>query len=528
MEEEFLAVAHSMKEFRLTKIIATLGPASEALETIVRLIEEGVSIFRINFSHGTFEEYERLLSRVRQAAERTGLPAAVIGDLSGPKIRVGEVVAEGVVLEGGAQVEFQKDAVLTGTAGTVEPGRVVFSTTYPGFIEEVQPGQRVLLDDGNVRLESIEKTGQGDRQTLLCKVIHGGRITSHKGINLPDTELSVPALTEKDYRCVEFAVGKGFDFLALSFVRSASDVRQLKDRLRELRARDERRNALKPRAAKDGGDTSESGTFMPVISKIEKPQAMRDIEAIVKETDGIMVARGDLGVEMDLAEVPVLQKRIVSLCHEYGKPVIVATQMLQSMIDSPTPTRAEVSDVANAIFDGVDAVMLSGETAVGKWPLEAVKIMSRIEQLSNDYVQSGTPATTPPRKLRGSKYRTAALAHGVSVIMRDVEARLVVVWSATGGGPIYLSQNRLPRPIVAFSERPEALRRMTIMYGLKPVFMDRPASTADFVVKVDRLLQENKWAGKGEPIIVVSGEPIGLVGHTNKLSIHYIGDTGEA
>ncbi len=500
-------------EFRMTKIIATLGPASEALDTIIRLIEAGVSTFRINFSHGTFEEYERLLNAVRRASEQTGFPAAVLGDLSGPKIRVGEVVKEGVHIEDGGLVQFKKQPVVTGSPGTVKPGRVIFSTSYPNFIEEVKPGQRVLLDDGHVHLQCIEKISQEETPTLTCKVVHGGRITSHKGINLPDTELSVRGMTERDYQCADFAVEKEFDFLALSFVRSANDVRQLKDHLHKRGTREHASDAL------------QSKKVIPVISKIEKPQALEDIEAIVNETDGIMVARGDLGVEMDLAEVPILQKRIVGLCHEFGKPVIVATQMLQSMIESPNPTRAEVSDVANAIFDGVDAVMLSGETAVGKWPVEAVNMMSRIEQLTNEDVKGRT--SKPPGRLRVSKYRTAALAHGVSVIMRDIEAKLVAVWSASGGGPVYLSQNRLPRPIVGYSDNPAALRRMAIMYGLTPVFMSRPGSTAEFIAQVDGQVQERGWAGKGDPIVIVSGEPIGQVGRSNKLSIHYIGDPSE-
>lgn len=508
-------MADYQKEFQLTKIIATLGPASDDLETIVRLIEEGASTFRINFSHGTFEEYEGLLNTVRRASEKTGLPTAVLGDLSGPKIRVGQVVANGVCLEDGGVVEFKKQPVVTGSSATGDTDRVVFSTNYPRFIEEVKPGQRVLLDDGNVQLRCIEKSGRGENQTLTCKIIHGGLITSQKGINLPDTELSTPALTERDYQCANFAVEKGFDFLALSFVSSASDVRQLKDHLRK-------------RGARNGeSDTETPRKFIPIISKIERPQAMADIEAIVNETDGIMVARGDLGVEMDLAEVPVLQKQIVSLCHKFGKPVIVATQMLQSMIDSPSPTRAEVSDVANAIFEGVDAVMLSGETAVGKWPVEAVTMMSRIVRLTNEHVQKQNVETRPSTQLRSSKYRTAALAHGVNVIMRDIEAKLVAVWSASGGGPVYLSRNRLPRPIIACSDDPAALRRMAIMYGLKPFFMERPASTAAFIVRVDRLIQEKGWASKGDPIVVVSGEPMGQVGRTNKLSIHYLGDSGE-
>jgi len=505
-------VPNSNKEFRLTKIIATLGPASEALETIVQLIEAGVSIFRINFSHGTFEEYERLLNTVRRASKQTGLPIAVLGDLSGPKIRVGEVAANGIYLEDDKLVIFKKQPVVAGSPTTGEADPVVFSTNYPRFIEEVKLGQRVLLDDGNVHLQCIDQSGKEEDQTLICKVIHGGLITSNKGINLPDTDLSVPALTSRDYQCADFAVGKGFDFLALSFVRNAGDVRQLKDHLRAHYAKEAK------------NDTLTSNKFIPVISKIEKPQAMEDIEAIVRETDGIMVARGDLGMEMDLAEVPVLQKRIVSLCHQFGKPVIVATQMLQSMINSPSPTRAEVSDVANAIFDGVDAVMLSGETAVGKWPVEAVKMMSRIEQLTNDHVQEQTTDVKPLPELRSSNYSTQALAQGVNVIMRGIKAKLVAVWSATGRGPLHLSQNRLSKPIVAFSENLEALRRMALMYGLKPVYMPKPANTAEFIAQVDRNVQEEGWAGIGDPIIIVSGEPIGQEGRTNTVTIHYIGD----
>ena len=461
-------------DFRLTKIIATLGPASAAPETVARLITEGVSVFRINFSHGTFEEFEILLATVRHASEQTGRPVAVLGDLSGPKIRVGQVVDGGVTLKDGARVEFCKPAVVTGTAETVSADHTVFSTTYPGFIEEVEPGHRVLIDDGQIRLRCLERRGDGEEQRLICEVVHGGLATTHKGVNLPDTDLSVPALTERDQRCAKFAVEHGFDFLALSFVRSADDVRQLKQQLAEP---------------------------IPIIAKIEKPQAIDDLEAIVEVSAGVMVARGDLGVEIELAEVPVLQKRIVGLCRNRGKPVIIATQMLQTMIDSPTPTRAEVSDVANAIFDGVDAVMLSGETAVGKWPVESVQVMRRIERTTSRYLLENDDRQTALRKRRGSNDRAAALAHGVHMIVHEVEAKLVAVWTAAGGGPIHLSQTRLPRPIVAFSDNHRALRRMTMMYGIRPIYSRKPASTAEFVAQVDRVLREHGWAAEGDPVV---------------------------
>ena len=286
-------------------------------------------------------------------------------------------------------------------------------------------------------------------------------ITSKKGINLPDTALSVPALTEWDLQCVEFAVKKKVDYLALSFVRSATDVRQLKNRLAELGAR-----PMEPEKYREQSHHSMTGEvhFIPIISKIEKPQAMDDLDSIIAESDGIMIARGDLGVEMDVAEVAVLQKRIISACHDHGVPVIVATQMLQSMIESPTPTRAEVSDVANAIFDGVDAVMLSGETAVGKYPAGTVRIMNRIARLTNNYIREQKISHPIPKAIQNSKYRSAALAHGVKSMVKDIDARLIVVWTKLGGGALYLSQLDMPRPIIACSSIPATLNRMALLY----------------------------------------------------------------
>jgi len=506
----------------LTKIIVTLGPASIHKETIITMIEEGARVFRINFSHGTFEEHSRALETVRTAGNTSGVPVGIMGDLSGPKIRIGRVIEGGVLLKKGDPVEFQRKAVTTG-----EPDRhkIIFSTTYTDFVDEIQTGQTILLDDGNIRLICTGKKREDRTARLFCEVVDGGVVTSNKGINVPDAVLDLPSLTDKDYSCIEFAIQKKFDFLALSFVRSSGDVRLLKDYLRQ-------RGAQAPAAGRSrktsyGFSTFGSGstTFIPVISKIEKPQALHDLEAILEETDGIMIARGDLGVEMDLAEVAIHQKRIIALCRRQGVPVIVATQMLQSMIDSPVPTRAEVSDVANAIFDGADAVMLSGESAVGHWPVESVRMMSRISTRTDDYISSQPIDIGSIQVLHEVEDSTSALAHGVKTIVQDLNARLIIIWSRMGGGAAYLSQQRIPRPIIAFSSNHEVLRRMSLLYGLGPVFMEQPENTGHFIKRVERYLLEDRLAGPGDPIVVVLGEPIERTGRINKIVVHHLGES---
>lgn len=509
----------------LTKIIATLGPASMRPEIVHKLIDVGVHVFRVNFSHGTTEEFERALKLIRSCAEERNEHIAVLGDLSGPKIRIGKVTEGGVELPDGGQVLLQGKPILTETP-TEDGSPFTFNVTLPQVLKEIEPNQRILLDDGFVELLSTSTDlTDPENPKVLCQVVHGGRLTSSKGVNLPDTTLTLPAMTEWDEKCVDFAVQAGFDFLALSFVRKAKDVRQLKDRLRNLGARPSQpkkdQSPGSPRYSSYGGG---SRAFIPVISKIEKPQALEDLDAIVNESDMIMVARGDLGVEMDLASVPVIQKRIIGTCHDHGKPVIVATQMLQSMVENPTPTRAEVSDVATAIIDGADAVMMSGETAVGEFPVEAARMMRRIARRTNEYLSTIDKTSRPPKKPRESRYRTAALAHGVSVVVSDLEARLVILWSQLGGGASYLSQNRLPIPVIACSSSPEALRRMAIMYGVKPVFIEQPTNSITFLKQMDEFLLKQGWASQGDAIVLVTGIPIGQAGLTNEMRVHYVGE----
>jgi len=505
-----------MADLILTKIIATLGPASAGVERIRLLIQEGVRVFRVNFSHGTIRGFSEVIANVRLASAETGIPVAVLGDLSGPKIRVGQVAGQGIMLEPGMKVEFIRNDIEAAVKGD---GPIVFSTTLPQMIDEVAPGQRVMLDDGNVSLICTERLP--DR--IVCEVIDGGLITSKKGINLPDTKLSVPVLTDWDHECIEFAVDAKLDYLALSFVRSAGDVRLLKERLAELGARPF--EPIRYREA-DLKENPDDFLFIPVISKIEKPQAMEDLDAIIAESDGIMIARGDLGVEMDVAEVAVLQKRIINACHDHGVPVIVATQMLQSMIDSPTPTRAEVSDVANAIFDGVDAVMLSGETAVGSYPASTVRIMNRIARLTNQYILDQKISHPIPRIMQGSKYRSAALAHGVRSIVHEIDARLIFVYTKLGGGALYLSQLDMPRPIIACSPLPSTLNRLAMLYGVHPVLMEPPEHSSDFIRRADEMILQNSWASQGEPVVFVYGKPIKSSGLTNTVYVHYVGDFG--
>ena len=497
----------------LTKILATLGPSCGDPQTLAKLVQEGVRVVRINFSHGTFDDFERSLHAAREAERLTGLPVGVLGDLSGPKLRLTRIEGGSMTLDPGDRVEF-----ITGDA----PGRrdgagglVTLTTTYDTLIEEVEAGQRVLIDDGAVRMLATECHGAGCERKLTCRVTVGGPISDKKGVNLPDTELSAPSLTDWDRECAAWAIEHGVDYLALSFVRRGADVRELRELVRTL---------WKARHA-GGTDGAVKPLRPPIVAKIEKPQALAEIEAICDAADALMVARGDLGVEMDLAQVPVLQKRIISTAHDWGKPVIVATQMLQSMIERPSPTRAEASDVANAVIDGADAVMLSGETAVGGYPLQAVATMNRIAREAEGYVFDVFGRNPrPPKRLQETRYRTAALAHGVSVIARDLGARYVVTWSELGGTARYLSQNRLKVPVLAVSSSPAVLRQMALLFGIRPVHMDRPESTDEFLDGVDRLLLDNAWCDAGDPIVLVMGEPLGTPGVTNQVRIHYVGD----
>ena len=507
-----------MSEFLFTKIIATLGPSTSETKTILKLISEGVRIFRINFSHGTFGDYEHILNNIRKAEKKSACHIGVIGDLSGPKIRVGKVIDGGILLERNDTVKFVKENI----DACKNAAEITISSTFPQFIDEVKPGEAILLDDGKVELECIASEGEDEGKVLLCRVLKGGMITSSKGINLPQTKLSVPAMTEKDVKCVAFAVEKGFDFLALSFVRDGGDVRLLKNELAVL--------GVRPHASEDNPgfikETEDSKQYIPIISKIEKPQAIANLQNILDESDAVMVARGDLGVEMDLAEVAVLQKRIIHQCQENGCPVIVATQMLESMIHSPVPTRAEISDVANAIFDGADAVMLSGETAVGEYPLETVKMMKRVSDKTIQYIQENRLEIGLQMK-HDFMNRTASIAHSVQTIVNDIHPKFLLVWTNLGRSAVYLSQQRIGIPIIAFGDNETRLRQLSLLYSIHPVFMKQPESGSAFILAVDQLLIQNEWAKHGDAVVIISPDPIHKKGISNRIVLHFVGETFE-
>jgi pyruvate kinase len=500
------------------KIVATLGPASESPEMVRRLIEAGVSVFRLNFSHGDLEGHARRLATVRRISGELRVPVAVLGDLGGPKIRVGTVpnalsASGGVELCAGQDVLLCRGIAEACIQGSGESAAALLPVMYAPLIDEVKPGHRVLINDGAVRMLAVERAADG--ANLRCRVTVGGLVTTGKGINLPDSELSVPAITERDWACVEWAVGQGLDFLALSFVRNAAEVRELKDKLAGMCAACE--------SAEEPGGVGR-GAAIPVVAKIEKPQALAALEEIVDVADAIMVARGDLGVEMDIAQVPVAQKKIIDCCQRHGRPCIVATQMLETMIQSPMPTRAEASDVANAVFDGADALMLSAETATGKHPDLVVETMRRIIRAAEARMDEMPEQESPPARLVETGYPTAALAHGAWHIARDIRARLIVCWSQSGGTARYLSQNDFRAPIVAYSSSPVATRRMALLRNVSPVHAAAPAGLGLFTDLAEREMLARGWVKKGQPVVLLAGKPLGQVKATNSIAILYIGD----
>ncbi len=485
----------------LTKIIATIGPASSTAPVVRKLIEAGVSVFRLNFSHGTLDEHVERLATIRSIAAELDEPTAVLGDLPGPKIRVGTVAGDGIDLEAGATVVFQRDPLVATSPDGGEPVR--FSTTYPGLPGDVEPGQRLLLNDGAVRMLIVEL----DDHAFTCTVTQGGLVTTGKGVNLPETELAIPSLTERDWRFTEWAIEHDLDALAMSFVRTAGNVRELAAGIERIASASGRR-----------------GYRLPVIAKIEVPKALAEIDAIADAADGLMVARGDLGVEMELSQVPIVQKRLIAVARAYGKPCIVATQMLESMIRAPSPTRAEVNDVATATFEQVDAVMLSGETAVGDYPVLAVDHMRRVAEVTGAYVAQLPQAASAPSRLVASHHPMAALAHGVWTVAQDVDARCIVVWSETGGGARYLSQNDFQVPIVAVTSDRRAARQMQFLRGVTPLVMAVPDGLSAFTSVIDAWLQETGRLRAGQTCILVAGEPLGQPRVTNSLAIHRVGD----
>lgn len=468
---------------RRAKIVATLGPATAGYEMVRRIIDAGVDVARLNLSHGDHGVHESHFANVRRAADDAGRAVAVLADLQGPKIRLGTFADGPQDLVAGEEFTITTEEV---------PGdRGVVSTTFAGLPEDVAPGDTVLIDDGRVRLTVLETDGVRVR----TRVEVGGTVSDHKGINLPGVAVNVPALSEKDEDDLRWALRLGVDLVALSFVRSARDVQ----RVRVIMA--------------------EEGRHIPVIAKIEKPQAVDALEEIIDAFDGIMVARGDLGVEMPLEAVPIVQKRAVELCRRMAKPVVVATQMLESMISSPLPTRAETSDVANAVLDGADAVMLSGETSVGEYPVVVVETMARIIESTEDHgLERIAPLTTKPRTQGG------AITLAANEVAEFVGARYLCIFTESGDTARRMSRLRPRIPMMAFATDPAIRRRMAITWGIQSTLVEHVPHTDRMFIQVDDFFLSQGLAQEGDKVVVVSGSPPGIAGSTNDVRVHKIGD----
>jgi len=468
---------------RRAKIVCTLGPAVNTPERIRALVEAGMDVARMNLSHGAYEDHEKVYRMVREASDATGHGVGIFADLQGPKIRLGRF-ADG-------PVQLQPGAEFTITTRDVAGDADICSTTYAGLPGDVEKGDQVLIDDGKVRLEVLSVDGTDVR----TRVVVPGAVSNNKGINLPGVAVSVPALSEKDKEDLRWALHMTVDFIALSFVRSAGDA----DDVRAI--------------------MEEEGVFLPVIAKIEKPQAIEHIEEIVDAFDGFMVARGDLGVECPLEDVPFLQKQVIEVARRHAKPVIVATQMLESMISAPRPTRAEASDVANAVLDGADAVMLSGETSVGDFPIETVETMARIIESTEDHGLARMAAIDWQPRTRGG-----VIAKAANEVAERIGAKYLVAFTQSGDSARRLSRYRGHIPTLAFTPVPVVRSQLALTWGVE-TFLGEPVEHTDEMVRqVDHALLREGRVVEGDLVVVVAGSPPGIPGSTNALRIHRMGD----
>ncbi|MGP4000518.1 pyruvate kinase [Streptomyces sp. 8N706] len=471
---------------RRAKIVCTLGPATDSYDQIKALVEAGMDVARLNLSHGTYADHEERYHRVRKASEDIGRSVGVLADLQGPKIRLGSFREGPVLLERGDQ--------FTITVEDTEGDRDICGTTYKGLAADVTRGERILVDDGRVTLEVTNV--DGPRVNTL--VVEGGLISDHKGLNLPGVAVSVPALSDKDVADLRWALRTGADIIALSFVRSGRDIEDVH------RVMDE------------------EGRRLPVLAKIEKPQAVDNLQGIVDAFDGIMVARGDLGVEMPLESVPVVQKRAVKLARRNAKPVIVATQMLDSMVDASRPTRAEASDVANAVMDGTDAVMLSGETSVGKYPVETVRTMGRIVAAAEeDMLAKGLPPLTEHNKPRT---QGGAVARAAAEMGDFLGAKFLVAFTQSGDTVRRLSRYRSPIPVLAFTPESSTRSQLNLSWGVETFLGPTVDSTDEMVQQVDEQLLKIGRCQKGDVVVITAGSPPGVPGSTNLVRVHHIGE----
>lgn len=472
---------------RRAKIVATLGPATSSYESLKSIIEAGVDVARMNLSHGSYDVHEEVYRNVRKAAKDVGKPVAVLVDLQGPKIRLGKFEA--------GPYDLAEGDIFKITIEDIVGNKEISSTTFKGLPQDVKPGDPLLIDDGKVTLRVLETDG-----TVVTTVVEvPGPVSNNKGINLPGVAVNVPALSDKDEADLRWGLRLGADFIALSFVRDAADIKRVHEIM------------------------DEEGVRLPVIAKVEKPQAVVNLEEIVDAFDAIMVARGDLGVELPLEAVPIVQKRAVELARRWAKPVIVATQVLESMISSPRPTRAEASDCANAVLDGTDAVMLSGETSVGEFPTITVATMARIIESTEDHGIERIPALgTKPRTQGG------AITLAAKEVAEFVDAKYLCVFTESGDSARRMARLRSDIPMIVLTPHEHIRRRMALTWGVKSYLVDAVTHTDQMFGQVDDLLLGEGLAEAGDKVVVIAGSPPGIAGSTNDLRVHKVGDARNA
>ena len=468
---------------RRAKIVCTMGPAVESPEKVRELIAAGMNMARLNLSHGGYPEHQARLDRVREAAKEAGVPVAILVDLQGPKIRLARFKA--------GPHDLARGDIFTITTDDVQGTKERVGTTYKGLPGDCKPGDHILIDDGKVTVEVVEVKGND----VVTKVIEPGAVSNNKGINLPGVAVSVPALSEKDIDDLRWGLRAGADFIALSFVRSADDIVDVHRIMDEV------------------------GIRVPVIAKIEKPQAVENLQGIVNAFDGIMVARGDLGVELPIEEVPLVQKHCIELAREAAKPVIVATQMLDSMITNSRPTRAEATDCANAVLDGADALMLSGETSVGEFAIEAVQTMARIISHTE---QGGMDMIRPMKS--APKTKGGAITKAATEVGAIVGAKYLVTFTQSGDSARRTARLRSPIPILAFTPDVGTYNRMALDWGVEPELTPMVKHTDEMVMQADTLLLQSKRCKEGELVVIVAGSPPGIPGSTNAMRVHRVGD----
>ena len=469
-----------------TKIVATIGPASADKEVLRQMVVAGMNVARLNFSHGSYDDHQEVIDNIREINNETGLNIALLADLQGPKIRTRKMKDNGVLLEQGKMVKVLVSDDLEGTAER-------FAINYEALPRDVKPGELILLDDGKIHLEVVNTNGVDEVET---KVLYGGVLSSNKGVNLPNTKISLPSLTEKDLEDLDFAIRNNFDWIGLSFVRSARDILELKHIIYNQKCK------------------------AKVIAKIEKPEAVEDIDDIVRQADALMVARGDLGVEIPMEDVPLVQKMLIQKCYTHARPIIVATQMMESMIENISPTRAEVNDVANAVLDGADAVMLSGETSVGKYPVQVIqamtKIVTKMEQSEAIYHKEALPEKNQDRFISDS------ICFNATRLSQRVEANAIITMSFSGYTAYKIASQRPKAPIYVFTSNKQILTQLNLIWGVKGMYYDKRVSTDHTIADIKYLLKKEGLLNEGDLVINIASIPIEEKGKSNMLKLSYV------